>query len=281
MPGRRWPTVPEQGPVATALLETAPDWIAPRHRPRYALLVRDVASHPDLNVAAQGMWMLSSWVQLDETSTLVALAADRATDLDSARLHGLACRGRRPWPGRPRLGADVPLLDAARRSCRLTRPATSPSSTPASESCPLASASSRWRGWCPTRPGCIPSNATTARALELACSVTAVAGGLAVAPALEAVPWAVPPRRHRTCSTWPASRPDARPRCRPGRRPVDGARPPHLGRPRRTSTTSSGGWWPARDPRRPGRSGPAGAAGRTAWLGRSTARGAARPPPPR
>jgi hypothetical protein len=184
-------TVPQDGPIATALLETGPDWIAPRHRARYALLVRDVASQHDLSVAAPGMWMLPSWVQWDETGALVALGADRTTDLDH---HG-------PMVWRPgvdtlaraaELGADGPLLDAARalviahESRDLAEFDAGERDLPARQRLQkIASAVSN-------AARLHPSNAATARAVSGLLGDRALLADLAVAPALEAVPWAVP-----------------------------------------------------------------------------------------
>ena len=72
-------------PVATAVLETGPGWIAPQHRQRYALLVRDVAAHPDADLATQGLWAMSPWVRWDGTGALVALAGSGPP---TSRTHG-------------------------------------------------------------------------------------------------------------------------------------------------------------------------------------------------
>ncbi len=183
--------VPADGPVATALLETGPDWIAPRHRPRYALLVRDVASHPDLDVATQGMWMLSSWVQWDETGALVELAADRSTDLDrhgsTAWRAGVASLARAA-----ELGAERPLLDVVRAlvAAHVSRDLAE---FDAGERDLPARQRLQQVAWVVSNSARLhSSNAATARAVSNLLGDHELLADLAVAPALEAVPWAVP-----------------------------------------------------------------------------------------
>ena len=245
-------TVPQQGPVATALLETAPDWIAPRHRPRYALLVRDVASQPDLSVAAPGMWMLPSWVQWDETGALVALGADRATDLDN--------HGSMVWrPGvdtlarAAELGADGPLLDAARALVVAHESRDLAEFDAGERDLPARQRLQKMASAVSNAARLHSSNAATASAVSGLLGDRALLADLAVTPALEAVPWAIPAEAAPALLDVAAlAATDARPRRHPGRSRVDGARPADLGRPRGLPRRRPADWWPTRDQRRAG-----------------------------
>ena len=184
-------TVPQEGPVATALLETGPDWIATRHRPRYALLVHDVASHPEPDVAVQGMWMLPAWVRWDETGALVSLAADRVTDLDghvsSAWRAGVATLGKAA-----ELGTDGPLLDAV-RALILAHESRDLAEFDAGARDMPARQRLQQIAWVVSGSARMHSDAAaTALAVSSMLGDHALVADLAVAPALESVPWAVP-----------------------------------------------------------------------------------------
>jgi len=82
---RVWPlladAVDREHEVATAVLGVDPHSVAPRHRPRYASLVRTVAEAGDADTARLGLAALSSWIRWCPEG--MELLADRVTDLTS------------------------------------------------------------------------------------------------------------------------------------------------------------------------------------------------------
>lgn len=82
---RVWPlladAVNREHEVATAVLGVDPHFIAERHRPRYASLVRTVAEAEDADTARLGLAALSAWIRWCPEG--MDLLTDRVTDLTS------------------------------------------------------------------------------------------------------------------------------------------------------------------------------------------------------
>jgi hypothetical protein len=82
---RVWPlladAVDREHEVATAVLGVGPHFIAERHRPRYASLVRTVAAAGDADTARVGLAALSAWIRWCPEG--MDLLTDRVTDLTS------------------------------------------------------------------------------------------------------------------------------------------------------------------------------------------------------
>jgi hypothetical protein len=71
--------VEREDEVATAVLGVSPDSIAPRHRPRYASLVRTVAEAEDPDTARLGLAALSAWIRWCPEG--MDVLTERVTDL--------------------------------------------------------------------------------------------------------------------------------------------------------------------------------------------------------
>ena len=82
---RTWAVLPaaaeSEHAVATALLDLDPRTIAPRHRQRYAALVRAVADAPAPDTARLGLVTMARWARWDDAGT--DLLARRFTDLEN------------------------------------------------------------------------------------------------------------------------------------------------------------------------------------------------------
>ena len=150
-----------------------------------------MAALPELDVAGPGMWMLPSWVRWDETGRLVALAADRATDLDDHR-STVWRAGVATLVQAAELGQEALLLDAAQALAVAHEQRDLAEFDAGGRDLPARQRLQQVARAAATAVRLRHTAAPTARAVSAVLAEHALLADLAVEPALESVPWADP-----------------------------------------------------------------------------------------